>query len=523
KDVILAASRAKEDIITVVGGGMVSSQPSVVMEGLGADLGVIGEGEITVCNLADSLEKNLDLAEVDGLIYKKNGRLHTTRARKEISDLATIPWPDYEGFGFSAYLDTSKASGKTRYAYMLASRSCPFDCTFCYHPVGKKYRQRSLDDFFRELDFMLSHYRIEYLGVGDELFSLDRDRTRDFCELIKERAETYGINWSVQLRADHVDRNLIDLLKYSGCNVISYGVESADNTILKSMKKHITVEQIENALKLTKEAKVGIQGALIFGDIEETWEKANNSLKWWEKHREYHLDLTYIRVFPGAHIYRFAYEHGIIKDKLKYLEDNCPLINISKMSENEYKALEKKFEYYQKKYSYTPDAIEILGISGSGCRLSIVCGKCKGRSEQTYSPLSRTLTGYKPICPHCRERMNINDAFINHVFTLLFQDRRKVAVWGCGDSAQKLFERSKSLRENHIFVVDNNIKKQGSNFWGHRVASPSIIPDKKIDTVIIASMRAEEISNEIAYKFPEVEKIIKPADLATIFKVIEHL
>jgi len=319
KDVVLAARRVKEDIITVVGGGLVSSEPYVVMEGLCADIGVIGEGELTVCELADSLEKNLDLAGVDGLIYRKNGHPHTTRARKEISDLASIPWPDYEGLGFSTYLDTiSKISGNIRYVQMIASRSCPFDCTFCYHPLGKRYRQRSLDDFFRELDFMLPRFRIEYLSISDELFSLDRNRTRDFCERMKERVERYGIGWDVQIRVDHVDKDLIDLLKYSGCHLISYGIESADNTVLKSMRKHITVEQIENALRLTREANIEIGGNFIFGDIEETWETANKTLEWWKNHREYLINLTHIRVMPGTHLYRFACEHGIIKDKLKY-------------------------------------------------------------------------------------------------------------------------------------------------------------------------------------------------------------
>ena len=95
KDIVLAAKNAKEDIITVVGGGLVSSEPYVVIEGLGADIGVIGEGEITVCELADALEKNLDLAGVNGLIYKGNGQLQLTKPRKEISDLSSIPWPDY--------------------------------------------------------------------------------------------------------------------------------------------------------------------------------------------------------------------------------------------------------------------------------------------------------------------------------------------------------------------------------------------------------------------------------------------
>lgn len=523
KDIILAAKNAKEDIITVVGGGLISSEPYVVIEGLGADIGVIGEGEITVCELADALEKNLDLAGVNGLIYREHSQLQLTKPRKEISDLSSLPWPDYEGFGFSDYLDTiSRIPGYNRYVTMISSRSCPFDCTFCYHSSGKVYRQRSLDDFFLELDFMLSRFRIEHLSICDELFSLNRNRTRDFCERMKERTKRYGITFDVQLRVDHVDKELLGLLKSSGCHIISYGIESADPTVLKSMKKQTTVAQIENALRLTRDAHIEIQGSFIFGDIEETWETAINTLEWWKNHLEYQINLTHIRVFPGTHLYKYACERGIIKDKLKYLEENCPLVNVSRMSDVEYKALEEKILWYIKTYSYTPDAVELLGIEGSACAFSIVCGKCKRRSEQTCNPFSQNLTATRAFCPHCKQRMFIDDAVFNLLlengFTRLFQDSRIVAVWGCGEIAQKLFEKSKCLRENHIFLIDKKIEKQGCCFWGHKVVSPSIIPAEKVNTIIIASVRyANEINNEIVDKYPGVDKIINLTDMATIY------
>jgi len=523
KDIVLAAKKTKDNIITVVGGGLVSSEPYVVMEGLGADIGIIGEGEITVCELADALEKNLDIATVSGLIYWRNGQLQTTMARKEISDLSSIPWPDYEGFGFSDYLDTiSRIHGNLRYVNMISSRSCPFDCTFCYHSSGKVYRQRSLDDFFQEVDFMLSHFRIEHLSICDELFSVNQKKTKDFCERMEKRVKRYGIKWDVQIRVDHVDKDLIDTLKSAGCHSISYGIESADNTVLKSMKKQTTIEQIENALMLTKEANIEIQGSFIFGDIEETWEMASNTLKWWENHQEYRISLTFIRVFPGTYLYKYACEHGIIKDKLKFLEEGCPLINVSRMNDLEFKTLEKRIQVYLTTHSYIPDAVEILGINGSGCQVSVVCGKCKGSCKQTCYPFSPGLTGNRAFCPHCRQRIDLDDAVFNQLleksFIRLFQNHRKLAVWGCGDIAHKLFEKSKCLRENRIFLIDKKTEKQGSYFWGHKVVSPSVIPEEKIDTIIIASiLYASEISNEIADKYPSVNKVITFTDMATIY------
>ena len=83
---------------------------------------------------------------------------------------------------------------------------------------------------------------MEYVCIEDELFSYNSDRIREFCERIKK----YYIRWWTQFRVDMVEPWLTKLLKESGCEVMSFGLESADNRVLKSMGKHTTVEQIES-------------------------------------------------------------------------------------------------------------------------------------------------------------------------------------------------------------------------------------------------------------------------------------
>lgn len=522
KNIVAASVEAKKGIITVVGGGLITAEPLVSMEGVGADIGVIGEGEATVCELADALEQGRDLAGVNGLIFRKNGGFEKTPDRAYISDLETIPWPDYEGCGFFDHLENT--SGAMRELYMIASRSCPYNCTFCFHTTGRKYRQRPLHDFFRELDHMLSRYRFDFLHICDECFSLDKGRTQELCKKMKERVDKYGIGWSVQIRVDHVDRELLALLKSSGCEVISYGLESADNAILKSMRKHITIEQIENALQLTYEAGIQIHGIFIFGDIEETWETANNTLEWWKNHIQYPIHLSNIMVYPGTHLYEFACGHGIITDKLKYLEDGCPIVNISKMNDVEFRDISEKIIRYPNEHCCTPDAIEMLGVQGSGCRISIVCGACKGKHEHIYYPLYyRYLRVPAPICPHCRRRVSLDSMFMEQVlddgFAGLFGNGRKVAVWGCGEIAGELFEKSPFLsRNDEIVIVDKSSQKQGALFRGRTVAAPTRLTDEKIDTVIVTSIQyADEIGNEIAANFPGVSKIVKITDMATLF------
>src|SRR5208282_5689583 len=116
----------------------------------------------------------------------------------------------------------------------------------------------------------------------------------------------------------------VELLKEGNCAILGLGIESADNRILKSMKKHITIEQIEKALIILYDAKIPFSGNFIFGDLNETVETARNTLDWWEAHPQYNLNLWPVVAYPGSYLYQYACENNIIKDKIKFLKDGCP-------------------------------------------------------------------------------------------------------------------------------------------------------------------------------------------------------
>ena len=102
------------------------------------------------------------------------------------------------------------------------------------------------------------------------------------------------------------------------------------------------------------------------------------------------------------------------------------------------------------------------------------------------------------------------DTFIN-----LIRDKKSVALWGCGDSADKLFKKHKFLRDGSFYLIDKNTEKLGSYFWGREILPPSTITEKSIDTVIITSIvYADEIRYAITDRYPSVRYIIKLADLS---------
>lgn len=112
---------------------------------------LVGEGEITVVELCHAINEGGNFEEINGIIFKKGNKYIKTKRRVEISDLDSIPFPDYEGFGSAKVLDKfSDLNGVCQKGVvtMSAGRSCPYKCTFCFHSSGEKYRQRSLESFF---------------------------------------------------------------------------------------------------------------------------------------------------------------------------------------------------------------------------------------------------------------------------------------------------------------------------------------------------------------------------------------
>lgn len=175
KQLVDAVKSVDADIPVFVGGGLITGDPEAAMKALEVcTAGIIGEGEITDVELCRALEEGRPLEEVDGLIIQKaDGTYFTTPERKEIENIDEIPWPDYDGFELEkSFNETPGVSGmnSTRTIFMLGSRSCPYQCSFCFHTVGRKYRQRSLDNFFEELDYNVKKYHINYVCVADELF-----------------------------------------------------------------------------------------------------------------------------------------------------------------------------------------------------------------------------------------------------------------------------------------------------------------------------------------------------------------
>lgn len=416
RDICNAARAARPDVLQVVGGGLVTSDPEVVVEALGADIGVVGEGEETVAELAEALCSGNDLAQVAGLVVRRGGAYLRTASRKPIMDMGGVPWPDFEGLEYGQLLSFMRPSDfmwgtfsdELRLHHIASSRSCPFQCTFCFHPTGKIYRERPLDDFFAELDHVVERYRVNTLCVIDELFAHKAARVEAFCERIRP----YKINWAVQLRVETVERPLLTLMRSAGCISVGYGIESLSQPVLNSMQKQITPAQIEKALELTYEEKLDCQGSLIFGDSAETEESARQTLAWWVANRHQGLFLAPLRVFPGSTIYERQVASGRIPDRKAFIEAGSPLLNCTSLPEGRYRKLLDLVALYRDSITYpgwvcAVEATETDPLRGVQFAVEVSCPHCGAHNRYNHIPLGGEYVG-RVIwsCRSCRQRLD---------------------------------------------------------------------------------------------------------------------
>lgn len=524
KDIVNRCKDIKPEILVWIGGSLVTFSALPVMQGISsADIGMIGEGEITACEMIKCLEENEgnvdSLQSVNGLIIRTSQRtLVTTEPRAEIEDIDSIPYPDYDGFQYFEMVRKFWDSDLTGIisAPLTTSRSCPFNCTFCSKSGGTKYRQRSLESIFKELDYLVTTYHVNRVLLNDELFANDEERISEFCHRIAK----YNVKWFVSLRVSkHITAELLQTMKKSGCVQILYGLESGDDSILRSMRKGITTDEIERVVKLTHEAGFQVRGNFIFGDTNETVETAQRTLDFIYKNIKYFssVALSPILLFPGSYLYKKAVAEHVIDNELDFIEAECPATNVSKMTDDEYVSLlSERIPIEKVKYMALTNRNTISEMQTDGKQgyfFKTTCDCCKKTCKFHIVASEVIMRTNQYICEECGNTVLVN---VLQEYVSLFYEKvkqimkkYKLAFWGSGQNLMIFNEMLHNMAELHDYeLIDTNkmkIGKQGIN--GKIIHAPEDINNLGIDFIIeTTSTRHYEIINRIENEYPSVRE-----------------
>lgn len=257
-----------KDIPVVLGGHHVSAFAQETLRDLSADFAICGEGEFAMLELIGALQGKGNLENIAGLVYRKDADIKSNGAAKEIANLDSLSFPAWDVLSMDRYLTAS----------VLSTRGCPFRCIFCDKGVSsRRVRFRSAESVLQELVLLKEKYGKNQFYFVDDYFLLNKIRTIELLNLIIKNK--LRINWFCQSRVDGLDQELLRLARRSGCQRITFGVETGDEEELRYIDKKTTLRQAEQAVQLTKEAGIEARVNFMVGFPISTPKTVENSIK----------------------------------------------------------------------------------------------------------------------------------------------------------------------------------------------------------------------------------------------------
>lgn len=258
-------------VITVFGGAHPTIEAHETLQYPVVDYVVRGEGEQTLLALITALDKHSPTDAIPGLSFRDDdGTIIHNTARGLIADLDTLPFPDRALFDQPRFLEVGYKRFGDRGAWVLSSRGCPFQCTYCAsHEVWtRNWRARSAANIIQEIASLKRAYGVDRINFADDTFTISKKRIQEFCAgMIADKME---IAWACNARVDTVDRELFALMKRAGCVEVWMGVESGSPQILREIKKDTTPRQIREAFQGAKAAGLKRRGYFMIGSRSES-------------------------------------------------------------------------------------------------------------------------------------------------------------------------------------------------------------------------------------------------------------
>lgn len=292
--------KENKKIIIVVGGVHPTIEPDSVLNEDYVDYIIRGEGDEAFLEFCDTFDKN----------PKRLGRLKNVNKNelRPLMDMNKVKFPDY------GLIDLKKYGQ----VFIMTSRGCPGDCTFCYnakmwgkdgHSFVRMYDTEKTKKFLEEI---IEKYNIKEFTIGDENFTTFKTRAIEICKFLKEKYDK-KVNFFVFSRADFVNDEILQALKKAGCSGLQFGSESGSQRVLDFLNKKISVEVQGKAFELCRKNKIFSDASFMIGIPTETVEEVNMTEKFIKKSKPDIADVKIFNPMPGSLIFDDLVKQGLIK------------------------------------------------------------------------------------------------------------------------------------------------------------------------------------------------------------------
>lgn len=298
KQIVKEVKEKNSDTKIVVGGVHPTVATEEVISDENIDIAVVGEGEKAMLKI---VQENIE----EGIVYGE-----------AIQNLDEIPYPARHLVDMNWYLkrDTVVPFKWIRATNVITSRGCPFSCNFCINSkhamFGKKIRYHSAQYVRWEVTGLCLEYNVEGVYFFDDNFVTNKKRLLEICKYIKP----LELKWFCQSRVDTLNREMLEVMKSSGCVGIAFGAESGSQRVLNAINKKAKVEDTVKIFDLCRKVEVKTLANIIIGNPEETYEDIELTDKLLERIKADYVQVWHLTPYEGTVIYDQAMENGWIKN-----------------------------------------------------------------------------------------------------------------------------------------------------------------------------------------------------------------
>ena len=335
----------------IVGNSVATSIIETLLTKTEVDIGVMGEGDLTIVELLEAIMNARPLEGVKGICFRKEGKIIRNQPRDYIKDISSLHFIDFSLFDVETYIKNSQyqvndslpiPKEEVRLLPVNTARGCISRCTFCYHNFQSvPYRWRSAPSIVKEIGSLIRRYSLNFIGFWDELTFFSKKQTLELAQEILDSGLQFW--WMGNCRGnlfnEDSDVGIIRKMKEAGCVGLGYALESSNPDILKAMHKNVTVKQFCRQTELCHRAGLPVLTSLVLGYPQETPETIRETFNCCIENKVY-PSAGYLLPQPGSAMYSYAVEHGFIDNEENYLlamGDRQDLrLNMTKMPDDEF-------------------------------------------------------------------------------------------------------------------------------------------------------------------------------------------
>lgn len=298
--------------VVIVGGPYPTSFPLHCLNKTESDVAVCGEGEVAFEDILKIYKKkgtlfSSEIQDIRSLVFiKSSNEIKKYGENYYIDELDTIPEPAREFLEFEKYTKfhphTPLLFG-SRYADILTSRGCEFNCVFCHNLHGKKFRAHSSERVVSEIISIREKYNIKNIEILDDCFNYNSKRMEEIMKKLKELKLDINL-FICGIRIDLLNKMEIELMREAGVRYIGIGIESADESIQRKIKKNINLEIAKKNISIVSKNRIFITAGIIFGHKEENIMSLLKTLLFVSLNNIHSIMVATLKVYPTTELSR---------------------------------------------------------------------------------------------------------------------------------------------------------------------------------------------------------------------------